>query len=1060
MTSIHSANSSTATASALPTRSHSRNGGSYSSASSSSAAIRPLMDRQPSQISTISDNGSTTSMPVATNSALNKVGSASSSLYQNCRAVLKRLNRVPGFSERFLTPQAIEAGGGPSSDQSAAAAQVSSDPVSRSLHALRLGSSLCFLFNALNLSKQLDVNPLATMTNLKACQRGTAHFVMACKQDLGWPDTDLFAIHELYGQDTNGVVKVIHTVTKLLDKLEQSGFLDPETAPADPVPSNLPNDERSMVVKEILDSERKYVQDLEVLQVGLAASGVITQDQIHNLFLNLNSLADFQRRFLIGVEANASLPPEQQHFGLLFLTMEDNFSVYEPYCANLTAAQELAIGENTALSQLKDVLDPVSELSPLLIKPVQRICKYPLLLSTLIKNTPPDTPGYKELVDGHASIERVTAKVNETTRREDNRLSVLDLQRRVEDWKGHDITSFGDLLLRETFFVIKSDSEREYNVYLFERIILCCKETGMSGKKSSKSNSILKRPASRRVANLQLKGRIFVNNVTSAHNVSRNVRSRLPGQYLLEVRWRGDVAEEAFTIKCRTEELLKQWQRMIMKAVEEAPQNRRRTHHLSSRQSNRGINSPLSQFPGTPLSEAGPSSAASIHSHYSEASGYSPYPPSQANMAQPSYPPNSNGFDDEDADGYDIPESGRSTPSNLGSRRGPTTRSLPPGEKEDRSSSSRPRAQTEDSSSAVINQWRNQTPTGDYPPVPRGASHSSQASESHSLRSSASSRQLRGKQSQEWAGNSQGSNGTYSSGHTASPGPSYARLPTSHVHGQEEEMNTPRPGGLARGTSLANTHHHQQQQGYPQPPPMRNRSASSPNIYQVSPNPNGTHSDEWNNPYGGVAGQGHPHHQQQPQVPSVPPLTMSHKSGGTNSAGTLASASSASTGNKKRFSSSSNGTDRSSGTSSQSAGQTHTAATSPATTLPPSAGLPPLPNGAAYGGVNNYNPLQSATAVAVRVKVTYGEDTFVVVVLSSVSHQELVEKVLKKIRMCGDRSHVDANSLRLRYQDEDGDRILITSEEDVMMAFETLRTTGASGTQTLVLFATVDPHSY
>jgi cell division control protein 24 len=85
---------------------------------------------------------------------------------------------------------------------------VSDDPVSQSLHTLRLGSSLCYLFNSLGLQHQLDVNPAATMSNLKACQRGTAHFVMACKQDLKWPDTDLFAIHELYGQDTNGVVKV------------------------------------------------------------------------------------------------------------------------------------------------------------------------------------------------------------------------------------------------------------------------------------------------------------------------------------------------------------------------------------------------------------------------------------------------------------------------------------------------------------------------------------------------------------------------------------------------------------------------------------------------------------------------------------------------------------------------------------------------------------------------------------------------------------------------------------------------------------------------------------
>lgn len=477
-----------------------------------------------------------------------------------------------------------------------------------------------------------------------------------------------------------------------------------------------------------------------------------------------------------------------------------------------------------------------------------------------------------------------------------------------------------------------------------------------------------------------------------------------------------------------------------MRAVEDAPNNRRRTHHLSNtgRRSERGVNSPLSQFPGTPLSEGGPSSAASVYSYQSEysTSGYG----MQANAAQPSYPPTSNGFDDEGDEAYDavvIPDSGRSTPS--GARRGPSTRSLPPGERDDGGrSQSRPRAQTEDSSSATINQWRNQTPAEmqGYPAVPtlpRGVSHSSNGSESHSLKSSSSSRQLRSKQSSEWGSPAGGpasgsSNGTVRHA-GGSPGQGYARL--------DEESN-PRPG-LSRQTS------HAQAQLPPLPPPMRSRSQSSPNISQGSPNP-ARASDEWSHTY--AAGQ-------PSYVPSVPPL--SHKAnGGTNSAGTLASASSAST-DKKRFSSSSNGTDRSSGTSSQSAGQTHTAATSPATTLPPSAGLPPLPHGASFAGYST-PPMQIATAVAVRVKVSYGDDNFVVVVLSTVSYRELLDKVLKKIRLCGDRSQVDAASLRLRYQDEDGDRILITSEEDVTMAFEAIRSTGSSGTgpQTLALFATVD----
>ncbi|GAA5827831.1 hypothetical protein JCM11251_007693 [Rhodosporidiobolus azoricus] len=1102
-----------------------------SAANSPAMASRPLMDRMPS---TFGDSNSST--PVATNSALNKVASASSSIYQNARTLRDRLLRVPTFEERFFAIAGSTDGAyGYSGAASPLTSQgfngredetiQASDPVSQVLSVLRLGSSLCYLFNQLGHAHQLDVNPQATLSNLKACQRGAAHFIMACKQDLNWPEGDLFAVNELYGQDTNGVVKVVHTVTKLLDLLESQGVLLPPPEAPEPAPGHAgPSDERSLVVREILDSERKYMQDLEVLQDyqrQLQMNDLLTQDQIHSLFINLNKLADFQRRFLIGVEGNASLPAEQQRFGGLFLQMEENFSCYEPYCANLTTAQDLAIAENAALSKLSHVLDPVSELAPLLIKPVQRICKYPLLISQLLKNTPSTSPYYDELKAGLESIMRVTDKVNEEKRRKDNLQAVSDLANRVEDWKGHDIASFGELLLQETFVVIKSENEREYNVYLFERIILCCKEVGAVGKKDKKSNSILKRPPSQRINKLQLKGRIFVNNITGASQVQHR-----SGQCLLEVRWRGDLNEEAFIIKCRTAELLQQWQKAINKAVEEAP-TKRRAHHLSaSRRSDRGggpvgVSSPNSQFPGTPMSEYGPlsSSAASVYSHHTSASASDPAggPPYSAsspfgypNPAQPSYPPAHGhaglppqqqayhpfGFDDDDqqlAYQHEPSESGRSTPA---SRRvgGTATRSLPAGAgaaherdlpglpSSSSSSSSRPRAQTEDSNSNVIHQWRTgggggpgQNGTPGLPPQlgqqpSRGLSqHSSNGSDATngggggggaaSLRSSASSRQLRSKQSSEWGG--QGGS------LTASPAMSYTRLPEDGVGagggraggvvnggGRYEEM-TPRAGGGGVHRQASYGQVQTQYAGAGAPPMLRNRSASSPNIYGPgggggrfadSPQlPDQPHAGEYANGYGGGGGGMH-------YIASSTSVGGKPRNVGvTNSGGTIASASSVSTGHKKRFSASSGMTDRSSATSAHSGSALpYSSGTSPSAGFSNSTraqALPPLP--------------AQPSASAVRVKVYFGEDTFVVVVLDSVPYADLVEKVLKKIRMCGgDKARVDSSAVRLRYRDEDGDRILITSEEDTAMAFETARAMmaekGAGAPLELVLFANID----
>jgi len=194
-------------------------------------------------------------------------------------------------------------------------------------------------------------------------------------------------------------------------------------------------------------------------------------------------------------------------------------------------------------------LEPTYELPTFLIKPVQRICKYHLILEVsvaatsravafthriscslfqqLLKRSSPDAPYLEELREGYTIIKGVADRVNETRRLQENAQIVQELSARVEDWKGHNVHSFGHLLLSDVFMVAKGDSEREYHVYLFEKILLCCKEVLPNvNKKNSKSNSLLKQksgsvsgPAGAKKTpknSLLLKGRIFINNVTGA----------------------------------------------------------------------------------------------------------------------------------------------------------------------------------------------------------------------------------------------------------------------------------------------------------------------------------------------------------------------------------------------------------------------------------------------------------------------------------------------------------------------------------------------------------------
>lgn len=1010
-----------------------------------SSASASILQRQPSTISI--------DMPVATSSVVNKTANRSASLYQNCLEARALMRRVPGFETGpwiLNNPLQYEAQPEPLTPRTPHTLHSSNplDPVSQTLEIVRLGSSLCYLYNALHDAKPEAISKpgipalppgktwqtIKTLNvawcpreDLKGCQKSAAHFIMAVKTELGWgTEIDEFQgenlmVNMLYDQNTNATVKVISNVLRLLRLLEALGVLDPPNQEDEILSSGndrgMKLDDRARVVKEILESERKYVQDLEVLQNyqrALLTREIMPSDQIRALFMNLDSLVDFQRRFLIGVEANARLPHEDQRFGHLFATMEEHFACYEPFCANFASASQLAQDENAALSKVSEILDPNYELPTFLIKPVQRICKYPLLLQQLVKHSDPKGPFFEELKEGLASITRVTDAVNETTRQRENELAVNDLKERVEDWKGHELSSFGALVLEDTFTVVKNDSEREYHVYLFERIILCCKEVGVKlDKKASKQSMSLKKSAAN-IANgpkkkntQQLKGRIFIANVMSA-----NPRPVPPGcinnPNLLQVTWRGDISEEYFSIKCRTEEQLKKWQAAITKAVDEAVDRRRKhVHHLSS-SSRTKVNSPLSQFPNTPQSEMGPPPpphSAGYYHHHNNNGGrmneYGGYHTSSLHGPS-SISGSSRTFDDEDdyyQTDHEASTSGRNTPSGGGGgmRRPNGHRSMPAERSGDQSfGQGRARAQTDDVTSLNLTTWRTQMPAS-MPPLPRSSQTTMTTMSSGiggdgtegtpSLRSSTSSRHLRTKPSHEWGTSTQPH--YYQIEEEALP-----HLPTSSQHHQYPSsavgaQRMPRQHGSITAAPPPPIN--------PQdlsPPAFRNRSASSPNIHQ-NPLPH----TQWGLPPGQTHG-GPP----LPKLPSVHSTTSHHHHHHSNSRSVVNHHVASGTGNGEDLRE--EGVKRGSGTSVASTDRSSIGST---------------------GDSRNSS---------IRFKLKSGEDFYVIVSLPTISYEELIEKITLKLQSTGRGGGGGGGKMKIRYEDEDGDWILICNDEDIRMAID------------------------
>lgn len=92
-----------------------------------------------------------------------------------------------------------------------------------------------------------------------------------------------------------------------------------------------------------------------------------------------------------------------------------------------------------------------------------------------------------------------------------------------------------------------------------------------------------------------------------------------------------------------------------------------------------------------------------------------------------------------------------------------------------------------------------------------------------------------------------------------------------------------------------------------------------------------------------------------------------------------------------------------------------------------------------YGDLHSC-PQNGIVQSPVRVKVHFREDIFVIQVDRATEYEDLVQRVGRKIKLCGPRR--SDGPLRVKYKDEDGDMVSLGSTEDVQMAFEAYRPGG------------------
>lgn len=219
-----------------------------------------------------------------------------------------------------------------------------------------------------------------------------------------------------------------------------------EVEKAQDAPAKRSKDElRKECILEIYQTEKDYICDLEliidVFIFPLRTMQVVTEQVLYSIFSNLEVLINCNKEMLKELEIvmDAKTGGDVE-IGEVFTKLADYFKMYKVFCANQQnslGAVDQQIKKNPEFKKNLDIChsDPRCKglfLQSYLIKPIQRVCKYPLLLRELIRYTPEEHPDYKPLQNAFGKINEVVANINEGQRKAEGLQRIIDLQKLID----------------------------------------------------------------------------------------------------------------------------------------------------------------------------------------------------------------------------------------------------------------------------------------------------------------------------------------------------------------------------------------------------------------------------------------------------------------------------------------------------------------------------------------------------------------------------------------------------------------------------------------------------
>uniref|UniRef100_A0A8D0HCJ3 Kalirin n=1 Tax=Sphenodon punctatus TaxID=8508 RepID=A0A8D0HCJ3_SPHPU len=254
-----------------------------------------------------------------------------------------------------------------------------------------------------------------------------------------------------------------------------AGCLNEGMTPSTP-PRNLEEEQkakamrgRMFVLNELVQTEKDYVKDLGTVVEGFMQTieerGVPEdmkgKDKI--VFGNVHQIYDWHKDFFLA-ELEKCLQ-EHDRLAQLFIKHERRLHMYVVYCQNKPRSEYIVAEYDAYFEEVQQEINQRLSLSDFLIKPIQRITKYQLLLKDFLKYS--EKAGLECL-----EIEKAVELMCLVPKRCNDMMNLG----RLQGFEGK-LTAQGKLLQQDTFYVTEQDAggqsrPKERRVFLFEQIVI------------------------------------------------------------------------------------------------------------------------------------------------------------------------------------------------------------------------------------------------------------------------------------------------------------------------------------------------------------------------------------------------------------------------------------------------------------------------------------------------------------------------------------------------------------------------------------------------------------